>query len=320
MPQASRSSLRTLPGLLGTAIDHARDRDYYPAAEVAVRIAKESGMVVRRVNWGLAGLVLASGSIGCGGKPAGHPAPTVAIPGQATEAAAASATAQEPKALPFAQAVSEISSEEQLPPPDQTFNGLSTALVRVRVQRLWDSILFTAPAGKKIVYTAEIETDFGPVTIELRSDIAPNHVRNFVALARSGYYDGLVFERVIAEPGDGPDSATNLVEGGCPLGTGESGIGHLGYWLHSEIGDAVKHEPGTVGACLNGDEETAGCRFYISLSNAPAMDGNFTVFGKVTTGLDAIRTISKQPRPEGSPRPDKPATIRKVTIQSREVD
>jgi peptidyl-prolyl cis-trans isomerase B (cyclophilin B) len=274
-------------------------------------------MAIHRTGWRIFAVVLTATTLGCGGKPGEKPAPTVSVPPQTSEAPAAKAEA--PKPLPFAEAVSEDSPEDQLPPPDQTMNGLSTGVVRVQVQKLWDLVAFRSPAGKKLEYAAKLETEFGPITLALRPDIAPNHVRNFVALAKAGFYDGLLFERVIEQQGDGPDSKLELIEGGCPQGTGEPGIGHLGYWLYPEISD-TKHEPGTVGACLNGGEDTAGCRFYVTLSSAPAMDGNFTVFGKVTAGLDVIRTIAKQPRSAGSPRPDKPTAIRKVTIQTREVD
>jgi peptidyl-prolyl cis-trans isomerase B (cyclophilin B) len=277
-------------------------------------------MAIRRTRWGIIGVLLAA-AVGCNSKQGDHPAPTISIPAETPSAPAAAANQPPapPKPLPFKEAVSEDSPDDQLPPPDQTLNGLSTGVVRLQVQKAWDQIAFKSPGGKKLEYTAVLTTDFGPVTITFRPDLAPNHVRNFVALARAGFYDGLAFERVIEQEGDGPDAKLELVEAGCPLGTGEPGIGHLGYWLYSEA-SATKHEPGTVGACLNGDEDSAGCRFYVTLSSAPAMDGNFTVFGKVTTGLDVIRTIAKQPRSAGSPRPEKPVTIRKVTIQTREVE
>jgi peptidyl-prolyl cis-trans isomerase B (cyclophilin B) len=276
-------------------------------------------MAIRCTRLGFAVPILAV-ALGCNSKATDHPSPTVSIT-TADALPAQTGTEQKPaapKPLPFSEAVSEDSPEDQLPPPDQTMNGLSTGVVRVQVQKEWDRIAFSSPAGKRIDYTAVLDTDFGPLTIALRPDVAPNHVRNFVALAKAGFYDGLVFERVVVQEGDGPDSKLELIEGGCPLGTGEPGIGHLGYWLYPEITDQIKHEPGTVGACLNGGEDTAGCRLYVTLSNAPAMDGNFTVFGKVTTGLDVVRTIAKQPRPQGATRPEKPATIRKVTIQARE--
>ena len=88
----------------------------------------------------------------------------------------------------------------------------------------------------------------------------------------------------------------------------------------------VSHEAGTLGACHNVEADTAACRFYITLCDAPFLDGNFTVFGKVTQGLDVARRISKQPLilddqdAEGSHRPEKPITIKKVTIQTSEAE
>ena len=279
-------------------------------------------MATRIARWGIAGLIVGAAVVGCNGKPSDRPAPTASVPpadaGPPSPDANSPATA---KAASFSDAITEECPEEQQPPPDRTLNGLSTGKLRVEVQRQWERIVLTTPAGMKLAYSATLDTEFGPVAIALLPEIAPNHVRNFVALARTGYYDGLVFEQVVQQEGEGgPEAKLELVEAGCPLGTGEPGIGHLGYWLKPEFSESVKHEAGTVGACLSGGEDTAACRFYITLSKAPVMDGNFTVFGKVTHGLDVIRTIAKQPRPDGSPRPNQPAVIRKVTIQTREVE
>src|SRR4051812_8042751 len=108
-------------------------------------------MVNRAARWGIVGLVLAAAPLGCG-KSGDHPAPTASVPGPSDDAATAAAadTPSPPKPLPFTEAVSEDSPEEQLPPPDQTVNGLTTGLVRIRVQKLWDTIPFTTPAGKKL--------------------------------------------------------------------------------------------------------------------------------------------------------------------------
>ena len=280
---------------------------------------KEPGMVTRNIPL-VVGLLLIAGAQGCGGKtPGDRSAPTASVPAGSNDATA-SQTA--PADTSFATSViTETSDADQLPPPDRTLNGLSTGKLRVEVQKHWDQITFTTPTGKKLAYAAILDTEHGLVTLSLRPDVAPNHVRNFVALARAGYYDGLVFEHVLQQEGDdGPAAKLELIEGGCPSGTGDPGIGHLGYWLRQEISESVKHEAGTVGACRGDQPDTAGCRFYITLSSAPVMDGNFTVFAQVTQGLDVVRTIWRQPRPEGSIRPTKPAIIRKVTIQSREVD
>jgi peptidyl-prolyl cis-trans isomerase B (cyclophilin B) len=279
-------------------------------------------MVICRTRWGIAAVVLSAAALGCsGGTSVDKPAPTVSVPVQAADAPPAAAPAAQAKASSFAEAVTENSPDDQQPPPDRTLNGLSTGKLREEVQRLWEQIPFTAPSGRKLAYAATLETEYGPITLALLPAVAPNHVRNFVALARAGYYDGLLFDNVVQQQGEGgPEARLELVEGGCPMGTGEPGIGHLGYWLKPEFNDTVKHEEGTVGACLSGAEDTAACRFYITLSKAPVMDRNFTVFAKVTSGLDVVRTIAEKPRADGSSRPDKPVFIRKVTIQTREVE
>ena len=100
-------------------------------------------------------------------------------------------------------------------------------------------------------------------------------------------------------------------------------MGHLGYWLKPEFSKEITHQEGAVGACLGETEDTAACRFYITLSKAPVMDGERTIFGKVTRGLDVVRRISTQPvsntpeYPDGS-RLENPIVIRKVTITAKE--
>jgi peptidyl-prolyl cis-trans isomerase B (cyclophilin B) len=213
------------------------------------------------------------------------------------------------------------------PPPDVTVSGKPVYKIYKEVVQLWDTIRFVTPDGKPIHYAATVETEFGNIEIELRPDLAPNHVRNFVALAKAGYYDGLLFDRICHEENEGESGKVvfDSIEAGCPLGTGEPGNGSIGYWLKPEFPPAnvkVTHEPGTVGACHAIEADTAACRFYISLCSAPFLDGNFTIFGKVTQGLDTARIISKQPTREyeedvaGSLRPDKPIKIKKVSIHT----
>jgi cyclophilin family peptidyl-prolyl cis-trans isomerase len=243
---------------------------------------------------------------------------TPAAPHQSESAGPAPVQASLPGDASFAAAVTETGSEEQQPPPDRTLSGLATSKLRLEVQRRWNDIAFVSPAGKPLAYSAVLETELGPIEIALRPEIAPNHVRNFVALARAGYYNGLLFENVVSES-EANGTKVEWIEGGCPLGTGETGIGHLGYWLKPEFRDDVKHEAGTVGACRCDQPDTAACRFYITLSPVPMMDGNFTIFGQVTHGLDVVRKISEQPRTAGATRPDRPTVIRSATIQVREV-
>ena len=223
----------------------------------------------------------------------------------------------------FAEATRAEPPDDGQRPPDLTLTGKSVGKLYTEVVRLWNTIRFRTKEGKAICYTALVDTELGPIAIVLRPDLAPNHVRNFVALARAGYYDGLVFERTVhAKSEEHPEVEVAVLEGGCPLGTGDLGVGSIGYWLKPEFNKEA-HEEGTVGACHGEEPDTAACRFYITLSKAPFLDGNFTVFGKVTQGLDIARKIFWLPvrndpeYPEGD-RPEKPVVIRKVTIRTSE--
>jgi peptidyl-prolyl cis-trans isomerase B (cyclophilin B) len=277
--------------------------------------------------------------IGCGGKPAVPVAspkaepqsPAVSVPASVSAEQSADATFPD-DALhqPFAKATRGGDDPPALcnRPPDMTVTGKPVGKLYEEVVRLWTTIRFVNASGKPLSYSATVETDQGSIEIALRPDVAPNHVRNFVALAKAGYYDGLRFDRVRHEepemPAGGP--ALDLIEGGCPLGTGEPGYGSIGYWLKPEFDDKDKpkltHEEGTVGACRGTEADSAACRFYVSLSKAPYLDGNYTAFGKVTQGLDVARRIFLQPGvssetdADGSRRPLNPVIIRKVTIHT----
>jgi peptidyl-prolyl cis-trans isomerase B (cyclophilin B) len=212
-------------------------------------------------------------------------------------------------------------------PPDRTLTGKSVGKLYTDVVQIWDTIRFRDPAGRKIEYLATLETDLGTLEISLRPDVAPNHVRSFIALVKVGYFDGLVFDRVRNEKSEeDPSKVLDTIEAGCPEGTGETASGSIGYWLYPEIAKPeakVTHEEGTLGACHGPELDTAGCRFYITLNAAPALDGNYTVFGKVSRGLEVARAIWKLPHIEeegnddGSHRPVKPVVIRRVVIHEQ---
>jgi cyclophilin family peptidyl-prolyl cis-trans isomerase len=291
--------------------------------------------------WGAAALIGVIMMTGCSKQPASSEQTSVAP--QETPAVAAkeesntvgtenkhnAAAVPDDKLEPFAKVTrgGEDPPAHSNPPPDVTVSGKPVYKIYKEVLALWDTIHFVTADGKPINYTAIVETDFGNIEIALRPDLAPNHVRNFIALARAGYYDDLFFDRICHEETElepGKMQVFDSIEAGCPLGNGDPGNGSIGYWLKPEFAaeGKVTHEPGTVGACRAMEEDTAACRFYITLCDAPFLDGNFTVFGKVTQGLDVARIISKQPTREyeedvaGSLRPDKPIKIKKVTIQT----
>jgi peptidyl-prolyl cis-trans isomerase B (cyclophilin B) len=246
-------------------------------------------------------------------------------------AAAPTPADADPLHLPFAKATRQGDDPpaECHRPPDATATGKSVYKLYQEVVRQWDTIRFTTTDGKKVAYSATIDTALGSIDIELRPDVAPNHVRNFVALARAGYYDGLCFDRVYHDENvEDPKERFDEIEAGCPLGTGEPGYGSIGYWLNPEFQspETVTHEEGTVGACHGFEKDTAACRFYITLGKYPSLDGNYTAFGKVTRGLDVARRIFSQPLiiseqdADNSRRPEKPVVMQKVTIHTGELD
>ena len=220
----------------------------------------------------------------------------------------------------FAQATSDDIGDEQQLPPDVTVAGKATAPIRETVEKLWPNIALLDSAGKPISVVVSLETEEGPIEIALRPALAPNHVRSFIALVRAGYYDGLRFDRVVhqeAVQADGTKLRIDLVKAGCPAGTGDPGVGHIGYHLKPEISD-VKHEEGTVGFSRDADANTGGVRFYITLGSAPALDGHYTVVGRVTNGMEVVKKIAagKLLAPEIDPTrelPERPVVIRKAT-------
>jgi peptidyl-prolyl cis-trans isomerase B (cyclophilin B) len=257
---------------------------------------------------------------GCG-KSQPAPAPQAESASEISPAAAAAPNAALDVKLhqPFAEAVTADPPAEQRP-PDKTLTGKSVGKLYTDVVQSWDSIKFAAPNGNRIGYRASLETDLGAIEIMLRPEIAPNHVRSFIALARAGYYDGLLFHRTITESlAAGAEGKLEIIEAGCPLGNGGPGYGSIGYWLKPEFSSTVSHDEGTVGACHGEAADSAACKFYINLAKAPFLDGNYTVFGQITSGLDVARKILTLPVrndpefPEGD-RPVNPVVIRKVTI------
>ena len=128
-------------------------------------------------------------------------------------------------------------------------------------------------------YRATIQTPHGAVVLDLAAAHAPKTVNNFVSLARDGFYDGLVFHRVIPN---------FMVQGGDPTGTG---MGGPGYKFEDEtVGNPLTHERGAL-SMANAGPNTNGSQFFITHAPQPHLNGKHTVFGKVTEGLDVVDAI-----------------------------
>jgi peptidyl-prolyl cis-trans isomerase B (cyclophilin B) len=148
--------------------------------------------------------------------------------------------------------------------------------------------------------TATLETTEGPIVLELFDDDAPNTVANFRKLAGEGFYDGLIFHRVIKD---------FMIQGGCPEGTGTGGPG---YTFDDEINEH-KIVRGAF-AMANAGPDTNGSQFFIVTADAcPWLDGKHTVFGQVKNGMDVVDQLEGV-QTEGQDRPVQPARITSVAF------
>jgi peptidyl-prolyl cis-trans isomerase B (cyclophilin B) len=147
---------------------------------------------------------------------------------------------------------------------------------------------------------ATLQTSAGAITVEFHDEEAPKTVENFRKLAAEGFYDGLVFHRVI------PDF---MIQGGCPEGTGRGGPG---YQFEDEFNDH-RVVRGAL-AMANAGPNTNGSQFFIVTTEAaPWLDGKHTVFGRVSDGMDAVEAIESAPTGPGD-RPVEPQTIERVEL------
>ena len=159
------------------------------------------------------------------------------------------------------------------------------------------------------VVTMEME-DGGVVTMELYPQIAPNTVANFVTLIQAGFYDGLIFHRVI--PGF-------MIQGGDPdgLGTGGPGYAIKGEFKNNGVsGNDLSHARGVVSMARANDMDSAGSQFFIMHGDAAYLDGNYAAFGKVTGGMDVIDKIASIPTDAGD-RPTVDQIIKKMTVDTQ---
>ena len=163
----------------------------------------------------------------------------------------------------------------------------------------------SAPTAAEL--SARVETDDGAFVIRLRPDLAPRHVRHFIKVARAGGFDGTVFHRIVPR---------GIIQGGDPLSRDPKkkalyGTGGLGL-LKAEF-SAQPMARGAVAAVLRpSSHDSAGNQFFICLSDLPALTGKFTIFGEVSSGMEAVDAIGA--RPVVGDRAAERIVIRKVTI------
>ena len=142
------------------------------------------------------------------------------------------------------------------------------------------------------------------MTLELDPTAAPITVDNFVKLAKDGFYDGLIFHRVIEG---------FMIQGGDPTGTG---MGGPGYKIKDEFGEGLKHDDEGILSMANAGPNTGGSQFFITLRDCKWLDGKHAVFGKVTKGMEVVYKIGKV-KTDAQDKPVEPVVIKKITIEKR---
>jgi peptidyl-prolyl cis-trans isomerase B (cyclophilin B) len=156
------------------------------------------------------------------------------------------------------------------------------------------------PAEELGNYHMLLQTNRGDLEVEMWPETAPNHVRNYLDLAYTGFYDGSIFHRVI--PGF-------MIQGGDPTGTGN---GNGPRVLKAEF-SKIKHERGVLSAARTNDPNSASCQFFVCHASAPHLDGQYSAFGKLVNGFETLDAIATTPRGAGD-RPNEPQRILSASV------
>lgn len=149
-----------------------------------------------------------------------------------------------------------------------------------------------------------IETNVGSIQITLRPDVAPKACENFLSLSEKGYYNGVIFHRVIKG---------FMIQGGDPTGTGRGGQSIWGKSFEDECSPQVKFDKPGLLAMANAGKNTNGSQFFITCAATPWLNGKHTIFGEVTSGMDVLQKIENT-KTNGQDRPADQIEIVKVTV------
>lgn len=149
--------------------------------------------------------------------------------------------------------------------------------------------------------TVTLQTSLGTMRAEIFQDKAPATAKNFLTLVNKGFYNGLIFHRVI--PGF-------MIQGGCPKGTGTGGPG---YTIPDEFHPSLKHDSPGIFSMANAGPNTGGSQFFITVAPAAWLNGKHAIFGRLISGQDVAEKIVNVPR-DGQDRPRTPVRIEKATV------
>lgn len=161
------------------------------------------------------------------------------------------------------------------------------------------------------VITIEME-DGGVIKAELYPEIAPNTVNNFLSLVNKGFYNGLIFHRVIED---------FMIQGGCPEGSGMGGPGYSikGEFTQNRFKNELKHTEGVLSMARSMHPNSAGSQFFIMHKTSPHLDGSYAAFGKVIEGMDVVNRIAET-EVDYNDCPLVPQVIKSITAETFEVE
>lgn len=146
------------------------------------------------------------------------------------------------------------------------------------------------------------------IKVELYPDVAPNTVKSFISLVKKGFYNGLIFHRVIPE---------FMIQGGDPNGSGSGGPGYSikGEFANNGFVNNLKHERGVISMGRTSEPNSAGSQFFIMVGTKPSLDGDYAAFGKVISGMDAVDKIVNIPRDKND-KPNQNQVMKSVTVDT----
>jgi cyclophilin family peptidyl-prolyl cis-trans isomerase len=170
------------------------------------------------------------------------------------------------------------------------------------------NIMADSTAVNDSLLVAVMQTNMGTIEIQLFENKAPKTVENFAGLAQKGYYDSVIFHRVIDK---------FMIQGGDPTGTGSGGESFWGGKFEDEFDPTLKHDEPGVLSMANAGPNTNGSQFFITVIATPWLDGKHSVFGKVINGMDVVYAIGKVETSKPGDKPLKDVVMEKVTIEKR---
>ncbi len=230
----------------------------------------------------------------------------VAVPAFAQKEEAKSATPAKP-ATEKAAATTAAKSTPSI--KDKAVQDIDAQIAAAKVDKSVPTWKTTLPKPKVTTFDPEhsyyvlMQTNKGPIEIRLLPNVAPMHVTSFMYLTKLGFYDGIIFHRVIKN---------FMAQGGCPLGTGTGGPG---YQFDGEYSAEVKHtKPGLL-SMANAGPGTDGSQFFLTFVPTPWLDGKHTIFGEVTKGMDVVKKLEAVGSQSGAT--SESLKMEKLTIEVR---